>query len=308
MSLFLGIDTSNYTTSVAICTGDGKIIENLKIPLPVKQGERGLRQSDAVFAHTVNLPQIFDMLGKRDDIKAVGYSFAPRDEEGSYMPCFLAGKSVACAIASLLDVPCYCFSHQRGHIRAALYSCGADKLMAEEFIAFHVSGGTTEVLHVNNGEIKLIGGTNDLTAGQAIDRIGVKMGLSFPCGREIQALCDNESAPKKTKISVDGFYCNMSGIENMADKLYKNGGDSSEVATLTIDFIINTLDKISENLKEKYPSLPFVYSGGVMSNVKIKKYFTEKYGAYFALPEFSSDNAAGCALLTYDKEMGNVCS
>ncbi|MBQ3183459.1 MAG: peptidase M22 [Clostridia bacterium] len=299
MSYILGIDTSNYTTSMALCSSDGRIISNQKMLLPVKEGERGLRQSDAVFAHTVNLPKVAEMLGKAD-ICAVGYSAFPRDNEGSYMPCFLCGKAYAESLSALLDIPCVAFSHQRGHIRAALYSSEAEHLLGSEYLAFHLSGGTTEVLHVKNGGIELIGGTNDLTAGQAIDRIGVMMGLAFPCGAELEKLAELGSA-NKCKISVKGYECNMSGLENLASRMYKDGASKEDVAAFTMDFVLRTLDKMTENLLCDYPGLPLVYSGGVMSNKRIKNYFKEKYGAYFAEPAFSSDNAAGTALLAYDK-------
>ncbi|MBR6514275.1 MAG: peptidase M22 [Clostridia bacterium] len=299
MSYILGIDTSNYTTSMALCTKDGEIISNQKMLLPVKEGERGLRQSDAVFAHTVNLPEVAKMLGKAD-ICTIGYSAYPRDNQGSYMPCFLCGKAYAESLAALLDIPCYAFSHQRGHIRAALYSAHAEHLLGKEYLAFHLSGGTTEVLHVKNGNIELIGGTNDLTAGQAIDRVGVMLGLKFPCGAQLERLAENGTF-KSAKISVNGYSCNMSGLENMAAKLYKNGEPKENVAAFTIDFVLRTLDKMTENLISDFGDLPLVYSGGVMSNKRIKDHFEKKYGAYFAEPAFSSDNAAGTALLAYDE-------
>ncbi len=299
MKYFLGVDTSNYTTSLALCGEDGKVYANCKKLLPVKSGERGLRQSDAVYWHTVNFPEVSRMLGKAD-INAVGYSAFPRDAEGSYMPCFLCGKAYAEGVASLLGVPCYKFSHQRGHVRAALYSADAEHLLGGEYLAFHLSGGTTEVLHVKNSEIALIGGTRDLTAGQAIDRVGVMMGLSFPCGAELEKLASNSRSLPKCKICVDGYDCNLSGLENLAKKMYDSGAPKEDVAAFTIDFVLKTLDKLTENLKNDHPDLPLVYSGGVMSNKKIKEYFSRKYRAHFAAPEFSSDNAAGTALLTYD--------
>lgn len=300
MKYILGIDTSNYTTSMALCGEDGRIYANRKKLLPVKEGERGLRQSDAVFFHTVNLPEVAATVGSAD-ICAIGYSSAPRDCEGSYMPCFLCGKAYAESLAALLDLPVADFSHQRGHIRAALYSAGCEELLDKEYIAFHLSGGTTEILHVKDGNIELIGGTNDLTAGQAIDRIGVMLGLKFPCGAELEKLSVQGNAPKKCKISVKGYECNMSGLENLASKMYRDGVSKEDVSAFTIEFVLQTLDKITENVKNDYPDLPLIYSGGVMSNTRIKEYFRHKYGAYFAAPEFSSDNAAGTALLAYDR-------
>ncbi len=299
MKYILGIDTSNYTTSMALVGEDGRVYSNCKKLLPVKQGEKGLRQSDAVFAHTVNLPIVAQMLGKAE-ISAVAYSAYPRDVEGSYMPCFLCGKAYAESLSSLLGIPCLKFSHQTGHIRAALYSAKAEHLIGGEYLAFHLSGGTTEILYVKNGKIELIGGTKDLTAGQAIDRVGVMLGLSFPCGAELEKLAESGFAPK-AKISVNGYECNMSGLENLAGKMYKDGCSKEDIAAFTINFVLKTLDKMTENLLCNYPGLPLVYSGGVMSNKTIKNYFKEKYGAFFAEPAFSSDNAAGTALLAYDK-------
>lgn len=300
MKYILGIDTSNYTTSMALCGEDGRIYANCKKLLTVKEGQRGLRQSDAVFSHTVNLPEVAAMIGP-SDIAAVGYSSAPRDCEGSYMPCFLCGKAYAESVASLLNIPIAAFSHQRGHIRAALYSAGCEELIGKEYIAFHLSGGTTEILHVKDSRIDLIGGTADLTAGQAIDRIGVMLGLRFPSGAQLEKLAEKGTAPKKCKISVNGYECNMSGLENLASKMYKDGGSKEDVAAFAIEFVLQTLDRITENIKCDYKDLPLIYSGGVMSNTKIKEYFRHKYGAYFAAPEFSSDNAAGTALLAYDR-------
>ena len=299
MKYILGIDTSNYTTSMALCGEDGKIYVNAKKILPVKEGEKGLRQRDAVFAHTVNLPVVADMIGERE-IAAIGFSAYPRDNEGSYMPCFLCGKAFAEGLASICGIPVEMFSHQRGHIRAALYSAEAEHLLDDEYIAFHLSGGTTEILHIKDDKIELIGGTNDLTAGQAIDRVGVMLGLKFPCGAELEKLALEGIAPKKCKISVNGYECNMSGLENLARKMYESGEAKENVAAFTIEFVLRTLDSMTKNLKKDY-DLPLVYSGGVMSNKRIKEYFKEKYGAYFASPEFSSDNAAGTALLAYDK-------
>lgn len=300
MKYFLGVDTSNYTTSLALCDEEGRIIKNCKKLLPVKEGEKGLRQSDAVFAHTVNLPIVSNELGEAK-ISAVGYSAYPRDNEGSYMPCFLCGKAYAESLASLLGIPVFPFSHQRGHIRAALYSADAEELLGKEYIAFHLSGGTTEILHVSNGIIELIGGTSDLTAGQAIDRVGVMLGLAFPCGAALEKLSMGSVSPVKSKISVKGLSCNLSGLENLAKKLYEGGASKEETAAFTLEFVLRTLEKLTDNVIAQFPGLPLIYSGGVMSNKKIKDFFTNKYGAYFALPEFSSDNAAGTALLCCDK-------
>lgn len=305
---FIGIDTSNYTTSFAICDINGVILKNYKILLPVKEGERGLRQSDAVFAHIKNLPLIAQRI-KEDcedyEILAIGHSAYPRDVESSYMPCFLVGKALSEILASLYKVENFKFSHQAGHIRAAVYSSNAKT--DKNFIAFHVSGGTTEILHVSKENsryiIEILGGSNDLHAGQAIDRIGVKMGLKFPCGPKIEqlALKNTEKIPNY-RISVNNFSCNLSGLENIASNLLDKTGDLNLVSDFVLDFISNTIIRLTQNLRNTYPNEQIIYAGGVMSNSIIKNKIKKKFdNVYFALPEFSSDNAAGTALLTYMK-------
>ena len=185
---YIGFDTSNYTTSAALFDGDAQVMTSERRLLPVKAGQLGLRQSDAVFHHTAALPEIFGMLPEMQNVAAVGVSARPRDAEGSYMPCFLAGVSAASCAAKSLNVPLYAFSHQAGHIAAALWSAGRDDLFQQEFLAFHVSGGTTELVHVFPDDEKILRtelllSSLDLKAGQAVDRIGVMLGFPFPAGK-----------------------------------------------------------------------------------------------------------------------------
>ena len=304
----LGIDTSNYTTSCAIVSINGEVLENFKILLPVKDGERGLRQSDAVFAHIKNFQIIADKLkevNNKYEFMAVGYSAFPRDCEGSYMPCFLVGKSFAEMISALYCIPSYAFSHQSGHICAALYSSGAE--FKEDFIAFHVSGGTTEVLYVQPDDeyftITKIGGSNDLHAGQVIDRIGVEIGIGFPCGKEMEKLALNcTDALPKFKVSVQDYECNLSGLENLAKKLLMQTDNKALVSKYVFHFIGECIKKITYNLKSKYGNIGIVYAGGVMSNTIIKNEIKSNFNnVYFAEPQFSTDNAVGVALLARKK-------
>ena len=224
------------------------------------------------------------------------------------MPCFLAGVASAFSIAATMGCVAYPFSHQAGHISAALYSADRYDLLdtEEEFAAFHVSGGTTDILLVKPSckhfEIEQIGGSADINAGQAIDRTGVLMGLKFPCGREMESICnESEHEKSKTRISVKGLECNLSGLENLASKLYGECGNKGRVSAYCFDFIGDTLAKLTENLREKYENIPIIYAGGVMSNGRIKAQLSSFENVYFSAPEFSSDNAAGVALLSRRK-------
>ena len=296
MYSFLGLDTSNYTTSASLSSG-GIITKSAKKMLLVSDGERGLRQSDAVFQHTVNIPSVINEIGSTK-ITAVGVSSTPRDAEGSYMPCFLSGVAVAEAIASVNGVPLYRFSHQRGHIAAALYSCKREDLHNGKFLAFHVSGGTTELTLVENKTITLLGGTKDISAGKAIDRIGVKLGMNFPCGKQIEAVASDPDSVKAGKICVDGLSFNLSGIENKADELIKKGAEKSYIAAFVLKHVCAVIEKLTENALKTYGDLPIIYAGGVMSNTYLKTKLSQRFGGMFADPEYSCDNAAGIARLT----------
>ncbi len=305
--IFLGIDTSNYTTSLAAVDEVGNVLLNLKRLLPVKEGACGLRQSDALFHHTSALPELLSTLApmlSSHTVVAVGVSTRPRNVEGSYMPCFLAGVLAATALSTALGVPLFSFSHQCGHLMAALHASGRTDLLSRPFGAFHVSGGTTELLsvrYVQGGfSTEIVGGTRDLNAGQAIDRIGVMMGLSFPAGPAVEALAKENISPlPRRKLSSDGTFVHLSGLENLAGKLYNDTENKSLVAAYTLAFIAESLSAMAEAYLAVRPQEPLLFAGGVMSNGYIKSHIAERFDAAFAAPELSSDNAVGVALLAY---------
>ena len=302
--LCLGIDTSNYTTSAALYDSEtGELLQSRRL-LTVKEGELGLRQSDAVFQHTINLPDMIDEVTKNLErkIDSVAVSVSPRDEKGSYMPCFMAGKGAARMIADVTGAELRFFSHQAGHIAAALYSADAMKLIDREFIAFHVSGGTTEAVRVTPHKerifsAEMIASSLDLKAGQAIDRTGNLLGLPFPSGMMLDKLSLESNRSFKIKPFMRDGNCSLSGLQNKCEKMKRDGEGDADIAKFCIDYISQVLYEMTKNLTEKYPGLPLVYSGGVMSNTLIRKRFSEEFGAVFAAPGFSSDNAAGLAVL-----------
>ncbi|WP_316638016.1 peptidase M22 [uncultured Ruminococcus sp.] len=308
MSMYLGIDTSNYTTSVCLYDSDsGEVISKRRL-LPVKDGELGLRQSDAVFHHVQQLPALFKEAfgGFSDQIKAIGVSYAPRTEEGSYMPCFTVGLSAASILSSVLKVPVYRFSHQQGHIAAALYSVDRLDLLHQKHIAFHVSGGTTEALLVNGSDgfvtTEIVAKTLDLNAGQLIDRVGVMLGLHFPCGKELEKLALQCDENIKVRSTLKGMDCCLSGGQNIAEKYLKEGKSPAYIARFTMAFISSAIVGMSKRIREKYGDLAFVYAGGVMSDSIIRDDLKSLHDCVFALPEYSSDNAAGTAVLASVKD------
>lgn len=309
MQLFLGVDTSNYTTSLCLVK-DGKVIASIRRLLDVKPGSSGLRQSDAVFLHTKALPclskELFESVKdySSSDLTAVGVSSKPRDAKDSYMPCFLAGVSYASAISHALSIPLYTFSHQAGHIKAALYTCDFEPGLNEKFISFHISGGTTEALLTTKTsvsyECEIVGGTNDASAGQMIDRAGVALNLQFPCGKALDYISKNSTKKLPLCVSSNGTYFSMSGLENKVQKYLDDGENPSDIALFLFESIAKSLEKCLVSLRDKYGNLPVVFAGGVMSNTIIRNRLSKLDNVYFATPEYSTDNACGTALLTYD--------
>lgn len=308
--MYLGIDTSNYTTSLCILTDDLKAVQSKKF-LQVKHGEKGLRQSDAVFQHTVNMPKLIDKMKEKvdfsNDISAVGVSTRPRNIEGSYMPCFLVGTNAASCISSCLGVSKYETSHQVGHILAVLFGIKRLELINQTFIALHLSGGTTEVLLVtpDKDEIikaEIVAKSLDLKAGQAIDRAGVMLGLDFPCGVELDKLSLNSNAVYKHRPTVKGLDISLSGVENKTKKLIDNGESPENVAKFVLTYLSESILKMLENICEKYGELPIIFSGGVSSNTILRQTVSKKFNAYFADSCYSCDNAVGTAIFAYLKD------
>ena len=307
--MFAGFDTSNYTTSAAVMCDS--TIKNYKKMLSVAENARGLRQSDAVFQHTVNMPDLLsDMAEDFDlrDVKAVGVSARPRNAAGSYMPCFLVGLNTAKAAAAFCGCKCYETSHQVGHILAALYSAEKLDLIKDRFLSFHVSGGTTEAVLVTPDreqilKADIVAASIDLKAGQAIDRTGVLLGMRFPCGAELEKEAEKSNRDFKIRASMRGCNCSFSGIENKVKIMIANGESKCDIAKFVLESVRVSLDSMLSAVLQEYGSLPVVFAGGVSSNKTIRKTVSEKFGAYFAEPRFSSDNAAGTAVFAALKSL-----
>ena len=300
----LGLDTSNYTTSLAVF--DGREGTNVGRLLSVRPGELGLRQSDALFQHVRQLPALFRELegrGLLTDLTAVGASTRPRAVEGSYMPCFLAGASQGEGLASALGVPFFAHSHQQGHLAAAAWSAGRLELLDAPFLAWHLSGGTTELLYVEpegaSVRARAIGGTSDISAGQLIDRTGVLLGLSFPAGKGVEKLSRQAQKREYYKVKVNGLTFSLSGMENKVRQMVQSGEEPAEIAWFAQETVCRVVQACTKAAMEEYPGLPVLCSGGVASNGRLKELLRQNCGALFAQPQFSTDNAMGTAILTW---------
>ncbi len=297
----IGFDTSNYTTSIA-CYHDGDGVNCSRL-LPVKAGELGLRQSDALFAHIKSLPELSGRLFSHvepEQIAAVAVSTRPRAVEGSYMPCFLAGVAQAKILSDALHVPLFEVSHQQGHVAAALWSAGRMDLMDVPHLAWHLSGGTTELLLIQPDEKNVsatkIGGTTDISAGQLIDRTGQLLGLPFPAGKHLDALSQDAADTAAFRVKVNGMSFSLSGVQNKVSQYHENAHNDAETAAYALRCVAGAVLNATRNAQREYPGLPVVFSGGVASNSMLRQVLAP-LNPIFAKPEFSTDNAMGVAIL-----------
>lgn len=299
----IGFDTSNYTTSIAWF--DGKNGENCSKLLPVKPGELGLRQSDAVFAHTKSLPELTGRLFSHvqaGEITAIGVSTRPRAVEGSYMPCFMVGFSHAKLLSDYLGVPLVEVSHQQGHVAACAWSAGRLELLDTPHLAWHLSGGTTELLLVEpeDGNVRCtkIGGTTDISAGQLIDRTGQLLSLPFPSGKHLDAISNNAQMQETFRVKCTDCSFSLSGVQNKVQQFYEKYRSAEETAAFALRCVAGAVFQATKNAKSLYPELPVVFSGGVASNTMLRQHMAS-FDPVFAPPQYSTDNAMGVAVLAY---------
>lgn len=298
----IGFDTSNYATSLAVFDTAGEVVCAKKRFLPVKPGQLGLRQSDALFHHTVALPELLDELSNEVDltkVAAVGVSQKPRPAQGSYMPCFLAGVNAATAFARARELPLVYTTHQQGHAAAALYAAKGEQLFQEKVLLFHISGGTTDLLLCDQvRQITTLGTSSDLYAGQAVDRVGVKLGFAFPAGAEVSRMAAQCPEDIRPKSSVRGMECSLSGLENQCNALLAAGRSPEYVCKYCLLCVADTVVKMTKAAQKEHPGLEVVCAGGVMSSDVIRAWVQQRLPKVHFVPgQYSSDNAIGVSIL-----------
>ena len=309
--VFLGIDTSCYTSSVCVLDEKGALLEEARQILEVKPGRCGLQQSEMVFQHTRNLPRLVEhvTLGHDYEIAAIGVSGYPRPVENSYMPAFLAGMSVARSLAAFTGAKLEVISHQENHLEAGCWSAGGPE--ADRFLLLHASGGTTDLLlceKQENGRYSLqqIGGSMDLHAGQFIDRVGVALGLQFPTGPALEQLAETACAENMVQlpVAVKKLEVSLSGPATAAQRLLQQGASGPELA-LGVEFCLaETFLRLLRNGGAVYGVRDVLLVGGVGCNKFIRTHVERglaKRRMRLWVPEarFSCDNASGCAAFAW---------
>ena len=312
--MILGIDTSCYTTSLALLDDAGELIKDCRRLLQVKSGERGLRQSEAVFQHLQNLPFLLEQIMPAGAFKAIAVAARPRPVPESYLPVFQAGANFAATWASLLGVPLFKTSHQEGHIRAGLAD---ESWYSSPFLTWHLSGGTTELLVVkpnaNGYQLTKVGGSSDLQVGQFVDRVGVALGLAFPAGPALESLAAASQVTTSLPVVTEGLSLSFSGPESAAQRLITTGVAAAELGRQVFNCINQSVLQVTIRAAATYQLNRVLLVGGVAANQLLREYLQSQaliseLEFYFGPPELASDNAVGVALLAHDYLQRGHCN
>ena len=176
------------------------------------------------------------------------------------------------------------------------------ELMDQPHLAWHLSGGTTELLLVEpegrNVTCTKIGGTTDISAGQLIDRTGQLLNQPFPAGKHIDALSREAKNKDLFKVKCPGMEFSLSGVQNKVNAYFESCQDAVETAGYVLRCVCHAVFTATKNAKQAYPGLPVVFSGGVASNAMLREKIAP-LDPVFAKPEFSTDNAMGVAVLAF---------
>ena len=286
MKVYLGIDTSCYTTSLCLLDEQAAVLADERRILTVPEGKRGLSQSEMVYQHVRNLPELTEKIASYvagNTVCAVAVTDKPRRRDDSYMPAFLSGLGCARSLAAMLNVPLYRLSHQENHLLAAWRAVG--KVPKEPYCALHLSGGTT-----------------DISAGQFIDRVGVALGLPFPAGKYVDsqslaALGESKGFPVWHRDGSISF----SGRESQVQRLIAAGEKSCEViCAQTMHTVLNGILELLDAALAGNEYKTVVAVGGVMENnflrTSVEAAMRRRRIEFIPAPQgFSADNASGAA-------------
>ena len=310
--VYLGIDTSCYTTSLFFMDREGQVAAEARRILKVKPGGCGLQQSEMLYQHTRNLPELMEEAarGHSFTVRGIGVSARPRPREDSYMPAFLAGLGFARSLAALYGIPLWQLSHQENHLEAALWSANGPD--ADRFLFLHASGGTTDLLlaEKENAAYRLteIGGSLDLHAGQFVDRVGVALGLGFPAGPALEQLAEQHTEIPEIPVSVHKTKVSLSGpctwVLRAIGKA-KPETEESPIAAANLAAgvqwgLAETFVRMIRNGAAEHHVKHVILAGGVCANRWIRNHIVEKLakrGIRVWMPDnrYSGDNASGCA-------------
>lgn len=314
--LILGIETSCDDTSLALVTRAGEVIAVATADqAEIHRAWGGVYPELASRAHVAailpTLENVMSVSGARpQDIRAIGVTRGP-----GLMGSLLVGINTATAVGLGWGVPVLGVNHLRGHLRSVdLYSHNSTentiKRVDYPAIVLLVSGGHTLLAYMeHSADICLLGATRDDSIGEAYDKIGRTLGLSYPAGPEMDRLaCEGKPVLDMPRPMIrNGYEFSFSGLKTAAARMAMREDPPSrqDIAASFVAACTDVLLAKCARALEAYPARSLVAVGGVSASLQIREGITrlcDSFGvtACLAPRQWATDNGAMIALAGWD--------
>ncbi|OJG48939.1 tRNA threonylcarbamoyladenosine biosynthesis protein Gcp [Enterococcus gallinarum] len=287
--MILAIESSCDETSVAVIKNGDTILSNI-VASQIKSHQRfgGVVPEVASRHHVEQITLCLEEALKQaevtpEDLSAVAVTYGP-----GLVGALLIGLSAAKAFAWAHGLPLLPVNHMAGHIYAVRFV----KPLTFPLLALLVSGGHTELVYMTeDGSFEIIGETRDDAAGEAYDKVGRVLGLSYPSGKEIDRLAhlgeDTYHFPR-AMIHEDNFDFSFSGLKSAFINFVHNAqqrGETLDEANLAASFqasVVEVLVTKTIRACKTYPVNQLIVAGGVAANQGLRQALDE---AMSELPE-----------------------
>ena len=311
----LGIESSCDETSAAI-TQDNKVLSNIIANQTVHQNYGGVVPELASRAHQKNIVPVVQQaidkanIGKKD-IDAIAYTRGP-----GLLGSLLVGGSFAKSLSIGLNIPLIEVHHMQAHILSHFIHDGSNQKCDFPFLGVNISGGHTQIIRCNDYfDMDIIGETIDDSIGEAFDKCGKILGLSYPAGPSIDKMSKkgNHEMFTFTIPKVEELNFSFSGLKTNFKRFVEKQEKQEPgfVQREKYNLCASLQYTISEILYQKVEKAikitdvkDIVYGGGVSANSMIRERFKsnmKNVNHYFPRLEYTTDNAAMIAIVGYLK-------
>ncbi|HMS43286.1 MAG TPA: tRNA (adenosine(37)-N6)-threonylcarbamoyltransferase complex transferase subunit TsaD [Pyrinomonadaceae bacterium] len=317
--LILGIESSCDETAAAVVENGNKILSSvISSQIELHRPFGGVFPELAAREHLEKIePVVKEALEKAgvslQEIDAIAVTQGP-----GLIGSLLVGVCYAKALAWGLDIPFIGVNHIEGHVYSIVFENPEVEYPA---LALIVSGGHTNLFYVpEEGKYKVVSRTRDDAAGEAFDKVGKMLGLSYPGGPVIEKIAKTGDAAKIkfpiAKISDGRPDFSFSGLktavsrylrENEIVPVAENEEPTQEIKDIAASFqatVIKSLMRSVKKLTEELNPKTLIVAGGVACNGALRL-AAETFGAsrglpvYFPSKHLSTDNAAMIAAAGY---------
>jgi N6-L-threonylcarbamoyladenine synthase len=311
----LGIESSCDDTSVAIVR-NRKVLANVTANQQIHAQFGGVVPELASRAHQQNIVPTVDRALKEaeidlNDLTAIAFTSGP-----GLLGSLLVGTSFAKSLSLALDLPLIEVNHMKAHILAHFIEDEAQKKPEFPFLCLTVSGGHTQIVLVKSPmDMEVVGSTIDDAAGEAFDKAGKIMGLSYPAGPEIdkRATLGNPRAFTFAKPKVPDLQFSFSGLktsilyflqkEMKKDPTFIDEHLNDLCASIQHSICTILLEKL-ELAVSKYDIKRVAIAGGVSANSGLREQLLRRqsqkgWDVYIPAFEYTTDNGAMIAISGY---------